>query len=67
VGTGMFLSFMASVFFLNEMKLFFWALLFGAAAFSIVNSKKTKPRQMYPRVLAIVSIYAIILAKVVFL
>jgi len=64
--TGIFTSFMASVFFLNEMKLFFWALLFGAAAFLFVANQKIKPANLFWWVLVITFIYGLILVKIVF-
>lgn len=63
--TGIFISFMLSVFFLNEFRLFWWAILFGALAFWFVVSKK--PRQLFWWVLGVVAVYGIILAKILFL
>ncbi|MFA6973959.1 MAG: UbiA family prenyltransferase [Parcubacteria group bacterium] len=65
VAVGIFISFMLSVFLLNEFRLFWWALLFGGAAFLIVINKK--PRQLFWWVLGVVSIYGIILVKTLFL
>jgi 4-hydroxybenzoate polyprenyltransferase len=67
IGTNLFISFVMSVFFLNELKLFWWALLFGSVAFLIVNSKKIKPQGLFWRILGVVTIYGIILVKVVFM
>lgn len=67
IASGIFVSFMLSVFFLNETKLFWWALLLGSAAFLAAVSKKIKPRQVFWWVLAIVAIYALILIKTVFI
>lgn len=65
VGVGVFVSFMLSVFFLNEFNLFWWAVLCGGAAFLIILNKK--PRQLFWWVMAPVFAYSLILAKVVFL
>lgn len=67
VASGIFISFILSVFFLNEFKLFWWALIFGGAAYLAVTSKKIKPRQLFWWVLGIVSVYGLILVKIVFL
>lgn len=67
IGSGIFISFMLSVFFLNERRLFWWALLFGGISFLVVTNKKTKPHQMMWPVLGAVLVYAAILIKIVFL
>jgi 4-hydroxybenzoate polyprenyltransferase len=67
VGSGIFVSFMLSVFFLNERRLFWWALLFGGISFLAMTNKKTKPYQMTWSVLGAVLIYAGILIKIVFI
>jgi 4-hydroxybenzoate polyprenyltransferase len=67
VGTGIFISYIASVFFLNELKLFFWALLGGSITFLAVTSKKTKPTEMFWWVLGVAFLYGLILVKTVFL
>lgn len=66
VAMNIFLSFMLSVFFLNELRLFWWAIFFGAVAFLTVVSPKTKPRQLFWRVLAVVFVYSLVLVKIVF-
>ncbi len=66
IAVGMFTSYILSVFFLNELKLFFWALLFGAVTFLIVVSKKIKPTRVFWWVLGAVSVYLLILVKIVF-
>ena len=66
VGSGIFISFMLSVFFLNERRLFWWALFFGGISFLAMTSKKTKPHQMTWSVLSAVLVYAVILIKIVF-
>ena len=66
VATGVFISYMLSVFLLNEMRLFFWALIFGAITFMIINDKKIKPRALPAWVLGVVSIYFFILVWVAF-
>ncbi len=67
VATSVFISYALSVFFLNEMKLFFWAMLFGAATFAVINNQKIKPRDLPARVLGLVSIYFFILVWIAFL
>lgn len=64
VGAGVFTSFMLSVFFLNEFKLFWWAAVCGGAAFLIILNKK--PRQLFWWVMLPVFVYCLILAKIVF-
>jgi len=66
VGSGFFLSFMLSVFLLNETRLFWWALLFGSLAFLIMTNKKIHPRKVFWWILAVVSLYGLILVKVAF-
>lgn len=64
IGGGIFLSFVASVFFLNERKLFFWAIIFGALSFLIVVSEKIKARRLIWWVFPCVFIYGLILVKI---
>ncbi|MCX6763643.1 MAG: UbiA family prenyltransferase [Candidatus Moranbacteria bacterium] len=67
VGTGVFISFMASVFFLNELRLFIWALIFGCLAFFILVNEKIKPANLFWRILGVTFLYGLALVKVVFL
>jgi 4-hydroxybenzoate polyprenyltransferase len=67
IGTNLFIAFVMSVFFLNELRLFWWALFFGSVAFLIVNSKKIKPQGLFWRILGAVTIYGLILVKIVFM
>ncbi|MDO8240589.1 MAG: UbiA family prenyltransferase [Candidatus Moranbacteria bacterium] len=67
VASGIFISYMLSVFFLNEKRLFWWALLLGGIAFLIMTHKKTKPYQMMWLVLGITAIYAVVLVEIVFI
>ena len=67
VSAGVFISFMLSVFLLNELRLFWWAILFGAAAFLIITNKKIKPQLLFWWILATVGTYGLILVKTVFL
>lgn len=67
VAVGLFVSYILSVFFLGQLRLFWWALFFGTATYLVVNSEKTKPRQLFWRVLLLVAIYGVILVKIVFL
>jgi 4-hydroxybenzoate polyprenyltransferase len=62
---GAFIPFILSVFFLNEARLFWWAVLFGSAAFFVIITKK--PRQLFWWVLGIAAAYGIILVKIIFL
>jgi len=74
VGSGVFLSFLLSVVFLNESRLFWWALLFGGVAFWIVTQMK-KPeenhwfnyRNIFWWMIGIVSGYGLVLVKIIFL
>ena len=66
VASSIFISFMLSVFLLNEFKLFWWALFLGSAAFLSVTNKKIKPRQLFWWVLGCVFIFVIILGQTLF-
>jgi len=66
VASIIFISFMLSVFLLNEFKLFWWALFLGSAAFLSVTNKKIKPRQLFWWVLGCVFIFVIILGQTLF-
>jgi len=66
VATNLFGSYILSVFFLNELRLFFWALLFGALTFLAITREKTKPREIPGFVLVLATIYGLILVKIVF-
>ncbi len=61
---GIFIPFILSVFFLNELRLFWWAVLSGSASFLIIITKK--PRQLFWWVLGIVAAYGVILVKIIF-
>lgn len=67
IAIGIFISFMLSVFFLNELRLFWWAVLFGIITFFMVVSKKIRPERIFWWVLGSVSIYLLVLVKIVFL
>ncbi|MDQ1283809.1 MAG: hypothetical protein QG620_157 [Patescibacteria group bacterium] len=67
VAANLFISYMLSVFFLNELNLFLWAVIFGTLTFLVVNSPKIKPRQLFWPVLGLVFVYGVILVRVVFL
>jgi len=62
-----FISFVLTVFFLNEFRLFWWAVLCGAGAFLVIVNKKINPRQFFWWVLAIAAVYGVILVKIIFL
>jgi 4-hydroxybenzoate polyprenyltransferase len=67
VATGVFISFILSVFFLAELKLFFWALLFGSISFMIINSSKINSKKLPWWMLIPIVFYFLILVKIVFL
>jgi 4-hydroxybenzoate polyprenyltransferase len=67
VATGIFACFVASTFFLNELRLFWWSLFFGTMSFLVITSPKTKPRQLFWRVLGLVFLYGLVLVKIAFL
>ena len=67
VASGIFISFVSSTFFLNEFKLFWWSLLAGCGAFWVLTNKKIKPRQLFWWVMGCVSIYGMILIKILFI
>ncbi len=67
VAAGVFVSYALSVFFLNEMKLFPWAMLCATVSFVIINNPEVTPRKLPVWVLGIVSIYFFILVWVAFL
>lgn len=62
-----FISYMLAVFFLNEMTLFIWALIFGTASFLVITNKKIKPYNLLWWNLALTFFYGLILVKIVFL
>jgi 4-hydroxybenzoate polyprenyltransferase len=74
VGSGIFISFLLSVIFLNEFRLFWWALLIGGISFWLVVKMKKDPevsplnyRSIFWWMLGTVSIYGLILVKIIFL
>lgn len=67
VAIGIFVSFILSVFFLNESRLFWWAALAGASGFLILNNNNIKPQNLFWWILGVVFIYGLILVKIVFL
>lgn len=66
VASGIFVSFMLSVFLLNARSLFWWAIFFGILAYLIMTNKKIHPRRVFWWILAVVSLYGLILVKVAF-
>lgn len=64
VAASVFTSYILSVFWLNELNVFWWAMLLGSFSFLAVSSEKINPRNIFWWVLAPVSIYVMILAKV---
>ena len=67
VAVGIFISFMLSVFLLNEFKLFWWAILFGIISFLVLINQKINPRNLFWWVLVPVSVYGAIMVKILFL
>lgn len=72
VGSGIFLSFLFSVVFLNEPRLFWQALLFGTAAFWTVFCMKKNPaesrfnyRNIFWWILGLIFVYGLILVKTI--
>ena len=66
VAIGVFISFVSSVFFLNALALFFWAIAFGGATFLVLINKKIKTTNLFWWVLSLVFVYGLILVKIVF-
>jgi len=64
IASSIFCCFIASVFVLNERKLFLPALLFGTISFLVITSQKIKPRQLFWWVIGITSIYGLILVGI---
>jgi 4-hydroxybenzoate polyprenyltransferase len=70
VGAGIFISFVLSVFFLHEFRLFWWAVLCGGSAFWLMNSpdwrRKIQDKDLVWWILAVVAVYVVILGKILF-
>lgn len=66
VAVSFFVSYMLSVFFLNEFRLFWWALLFGGASFFTIQNRNIKNQKLIWWNLRIAFVYGLILVKVVF-
>jgi len=64
VAIGNYLPFVLSVFFFNEPRLFWWAILFGTISFLAVI--KIKPRQLFWWVLGSVTLYSLVVVKIIF-
>ena len=73
VGSGIFLSFVLSAIIINEPKLFWWAIILGGISFWLVADTKKDPkalvhyRNIFWWILTTVSVYGIILVKLIFL
>ena len=67
IAVGVFVSFLASVFILNELRLFWWALLFGSSAFLVIVNKEIKNTKIFWWILGIISLYFLVLVKTIFL
>ncbi len=73
VASGIFISFILSVFALNESRLFWWSIIFGSIAFLIMINKKIPacpagrdPRNLFWWIMGVVILYGMVLVKVVF-
>ncbi|HAI73951.1 MAG TPA: hypothetical protein DCS28_03815 [Candidatus Moranbacteria bacterium] len=67
VASGIFISFILSVFALNEFRLFWPAILSGSLSFIILTNKKIHPRNLFWWIMGVVVLYGMVLVKVVFL
>ncbi len=79
VGISIFVSFMLSIFFLSEMRLFLPALIFGIMCFSLINFKVVNSlepfttkyfiskRKIVPVIFGLVFVYGMILVRIIFL
>ncbi|MCK9378632.1 MAG: UbiA family prenyltransferase [Candidatus Moranbacteria bacterium] len=73
VGSGIFISYLLSVFFLREPRLFWWAILFGGISFWIINyssldeTKKINHRNLPWWIMAPLIFYGSILIKIIFI
>lgn len=67
VASGIFLSFILSVFLLNERRLFWWAVVFGVIGYFSISSCKMKPRLLPWAIFALTLIYGCILVWVAIL
>jgi len=66
IASGIFASFILSVFLLNELRLFWWAIIFGSASFLTVIFGETKNTNVFWWILGMVFCYGIILVKTIF-
>jgi len=66
VGSVIFICFVASVFVLNESRLFLWALIFGSAAFLSIVRKEIKNTNIFWWIFGLIIAYSLILIKIVF-
>jgi len=66
VGAGIFISFLLSIFFINETRLFFPAIIFGSLSFLIMNNKKIHPRKVFWWILPLVTVYGLVAVRVIF-
>jgi 4-hydroxybenzoate polyprenyltransferase len=72
VGGGILISYILSVFFLNESRLLWWAILFGGISFWLVNysssnqAKKINHRNLPWWIMFPIIFYALILIKIIF-
>jgi 4-hydroxybenzoate polyprenyltransferase len=66
VASGIFASFILSVFFINELRLFWWATLCGSLAFYVITNKKIHPRSFFWWILIIILFYTLVLIRVAF-
>lgn len=67
IATTIFISYLSSVFFINELRLFWWALIGGIFTFWVMVWGDIKPRKLPGIILATVAAYGLILVYVVFM
>jgi 4-hydroxybenzoate polyprenyltransferase len=66
VASGIFISFILSIFFINESRLFWWAVIFGSASFLVMTNKKIHPRKVFWWILPLIMVYGLIALKIIF-
>jgi 4-hydroxybenzoate polyprenyltransferase len=66
VGAGIFISYVLSIFFINEMRLFWWAIIFGSLSFLVMNNKKIHPRSVFWWILPLVTLYGFVAVRIIF-
>lgn len=71
IGTGIFISFLLSVIFFQEIRLFWWATIFGGIAFFIIMISGKNKAFAYEKlpwwIFGLVFVYGLVLVKIVFI